>query len=194
LTFCGIADPSYESDFRSTYADDAMRFENYRWLLIPVMTLHNLEEWVTFPAYGSISPSLAARGVAALAEPPWRVLEVAWVIATVLPSVLIIAAGGARPSRLLDNLVCWVASIYLANAFIPHAIDLVVGRKYAPGVATALLVNLPFCSLLLRQAARENFLTPRQVVLVAALGFVSIVPVLLAVFAIAAAITEVLGR
>jgi hypothetical protein len=177
----------------STYADDAMRFENYRWLLIPVMAIHNLEEWATFPAYGSISPTLATHGVVSLAEPPWRVMEVAWVIVTVLPSVLVIAAAGARHSRLLDTLVCWVASIYLANAFIPHAIDLVIGGKYAPGVATALLLNLPFCSLLLRQAAREHYLTPRQVVMVGAVGFVSIVPVLLAVFAIASAITEVLG-
>ena len=166
-----------------------MRFENYRWLLIPVMAIHNLEEWATFPAYGSISPSLTPHGV----EPPWRVLEVAWVIVTVLPSALVIAAAGARHSRLFDTLVCWVASIYLANAFIPHAIDLVIGRKYAPGVATALLLNLPFCALLLRQAAREHYLTPRQVVVVGAVGFVSIVPVLLVVFAIASTITEVFG-
>jgi hypothetical protein len=171
-----------------------MRFEVYRWLLIPVMAIHNLEEWATFPAYGSISPALAAHGVQSLAEPPWRVLEVAWVMVTVLPAVLIITAARARHSRLFDTVVCWVAALYLANAFLPHAIDLVMGRKYAPGVATALLLNLPFCLLLLRQAAREKYLTPRQVVIVGAVGFVSIFPVLLAVLAIASAITEVFGQ
>jgi hypothetical protein len=171
-----------------------MRFENYRWLLIPVMALHNLEEWTSYPAYGSISPTLAAHGVGSLAQAPWRVLEVAWVIVTVLPSTFVIAAAGARHNRLFNGLVCWAASIYLANAFIPHAIDLVIGRQYAPGVATALLLNLPFCLLLLRQAAREHYFTPRQVVMIAAVGLISIVPVLLAVFAIASAITEAFGR
>jgi hypothetical protein len=172
----------------------AMRFETYRWLLIPVMVIHNLEEWATFPAYASISPTLATHGAVSLAQPPWRVLEVAWIIVTVLPSALVIAAARARHSRLLDTLVCWVASIYLANAFMPHAIDLLIGRTYAPGVATALLLNLPFCSLMLRQAAREHYLTPRQVVTVGAAGFASLVPVLLAVFAMASAITRVLGN
>jgi hypothetical protein len=79
------------------------------------------------------------------------------------------------------------------NAFIPHAIDLFIGRQYARGVATALLLNLPFCLLLLRQAVRERYLTPRQVVIVGVAGFVSVVPVLLAVFAGASAITEAFG-
>lgn len=170
-----------------------MRFETYRWLLIPVMAVHNLEEWATFPAYGSISPALAAHRLVSLAQPPWRVMEAAWVIVTVLPSVLVVAAARVRCSRLLDILVCWIASLYLANAFVPHAAELVIGGKYAPGVATAILLNLPFCLLLLRQAAREHLLTPRQAVMIAAAGFVSVVPVVLAVFAMASAITEVFG-
>lgn len=84
--------------------------------------------------------------------------------------------------------------MYLANAFLPHAVDLVVGRSYAPGVAAALLLNLPFCPLMLRQAARERYLTPREVAAIGAAGFAAIAPVLLAVVWIASAITKVLGR
>lgn len=171
-----------------------MRFENYRWLLVPVAAIHNLEEWATVPAYGSISPTLATRSVVPLIEPPWHVMEVGWIIVTLLPAVLVVAAGRAHQSRLLNILVCWVASIYLANVFVPHGIELVLGQRYAPGVATAFLVCLPFCSLMLRQAARENYLTRREVVTVVAVGFVSVVPVLAAVFWLASAITPVLGR
>ena len=76
---------------------------------------------------------------------------------------------------------------------MPHAVELVVGRRYAPGAATALLLNLPFCMLLLRQAVREHYLTPRQLMVVGAAGFASLVPVLLAVFALASAITQFFG-
>jgi hypothetical protein len=164
-----------------------MRFENYRWLLIPVMAIHNLEEWATVPVYGSITPSLTARGV--VPHLSWRVLEVGWVIVTLVPAVLVVAAARARQNRILNVLICWVASMYLANALVPHGIELVIGRTCAPGDATAFLVSLPFCSLMLRQAVRENTLTSGQVVAVAALGFVSIFPVLAAVVWVASAIT-----
>ena len=170
-----------------------MRFENYRWLLIPVMAIHNLEEWATVPAYGSISPVLASRGVMRLTEPPWRVMEVGWILVTLLPAALVVAAARARHHRLLDILVCWVAALYLANVFLPHGIDLLVGRRYAPGVATAFLVNLPFCSMMLRQAARKNVVTERQLAALVAVGFVSMAPVLAAVFWLAAVITQSFG-
>ena len=170
-----------------------MRFENYRWLLIPVMAIHNLEEWATVPAFGSISPMLATHSAASFTKPPWRVMEVAWVIATLLPSVLVVAAARARRSRLLDILVCWVASIYLVNVFVPHTMELLIGRRYAPGVATALFLNLPFCLLMLRQAVRENYLTTRQMMAVGAFGLVSTGPVVAGVLWIASAITQSLG-
>ena len=171
-----------------------MRFENYRWLLIPVTAIHNLEEWATFPSYGSISPALAARGVVPLAQPSWRVMEIGWVLATLLPAGLVIAGARASHSRLLDVLVCWVAAIYLANALLPHAGEFLIGARYAPGVATALLVNLPFCSLMLRQAARENVVTRRELVAIVAAGFVSMIPVLFAVFWLASEVAYGLGR
>jgi hypothetical protein len=35
------ANPLFEADFRLSNVDGAMRFENYRWLLIPVMAIHS---------------------------------------------------------------------------------------------------------------------------------------------------------
>ncbi len=170
-----------------------MRFEKYRLLLIPVIALHNLEEWAAYPVYGSISPALAARRPVAVAEPPWHVMEVAWVLVTLLPAALIAAATLARRHRALDTLVCWVASIYLVNAFVPRALELAVGHAYAPGVVTALAMNVPFCLLLLRQTTIEGYLTPKQITLVCVVAIVSVVPVLLVVLAGANAITGALG-
>jgi hypothetical protein len=171
-----------------------MRFENFRLLLIPVIAVRNLEEWAAFPAYGSFSPALAAHRPVAMAEPPWHVLEVTWILVTVLPAALVIAATVTRRSRLIDSLVCRVASMYLANAFVPHALELTLGRAYAPGVVSALILNVPFCSLLLRQATVEHYLTRRQVAVVCGAGLLSIVPVLVAVLATATAITQALGE
>jgi len=170
-----------------------MRFEKYRLLLIPVIALHNLEEWAAYPVYGSISPALVSRRPMAIAEPPWHVLEVAWALVTVLPAVLIAAATRTGHHRLLDALVCWVASMYLANAVVPHTLELVVGRVYAPGVVTALVLNIPFCFLLLRQATVEHYLTRRQMMVVVGAGILSVVPVLMCVLAVATAIVQALG-
>ena len=170
-----------------------MRFERYRLLLIPVIALHNLEEWAAYPVYGSITPALAARRPAAIAEPPWHVLEVGWALVTVLPAALIVVATIARRNRILDALVCWVASMYLANAFLPHALELAVGRGYAPGVLTALVLNIPFCILLLHQASVEDHLTRGQLLVVVGAGILAVGPVIVAVLAAATAITRALG-
>ncbi|MBV8280765.1 MAG: HXXEE domain-containing protein [Candidatus Eremiobacteraeota bacterium] len=170
-----------------------MRFEAYRWLLIPVIAIHNLEEWATLPTLGSMAPALSTRTVIRFAETPWRVMEVGWVLATLLPAAVVFAASRARQHRSLDILVCWVAALYLANVLLPHAIELALGGGYAPGLATAFLVNLPFCSLLLRQAVRENIVTGRELAAIVAVGFVSLVPVLVAVLWLASAVTQAFG-
>lgn len=163
-----------------------MSYATLRGLLIPLIALHNLEEWLTFPAYGTISPALAQHGIGPALVPPWAVLQVGWILVTVLPALLVGAAIRARRRPLLDAAVCWVAALYLANALLPHLLDLVWSRRYAPGVASAVLLNLPLCSLLLRQAASEGYLRPRQLAAVTIAGFATLMPVVVAVLWVSA--------
>lgn len=51
----------------------------------------------------------------------------------------------------------------LLNVLLPHVLATVVMRRYAPGVVTAVLLNLPVNALLLRRALAEGELTRRAV-------------------------------
>ena len=143
------------SRFPPTYAQ-------CRWLLIPVVAAHNLEEWVMVPSYGSIAPALQANLSGLLSPPPLRVLHIAWLLVTLAPVIVVLAAAAAGRSRFRDGLVCCVAAMYLANAIFPHLLEFAMRRAYSPGLVTAVFVVAPFTNLLLRQALREQYLSGRQ--------------------------------
>jgi hypothetical protein len=159
-----------------------------RWLLIPVVALHNAEEWITEPHYGSISPTLQNHFSALLPPPSFRVLQIGWIIATLLPALVVFDAASAGHSRIRDWLVCWMTSIYLANAFLPHLLEFTITRSYAPGVVTAVFINIPFAIMLLRRAVVERYLTGRQLYTAVSAGVAGQPFVLVAVYGIAAAL------
>lgn len=63
----------------------------------------------------------------------------------------------------------------LANVLVPHVPATIVFRSYAPGVVTAVLVNLPVMTLLAVLAVRERWVSGWK-----AVGFGVGVPLLLA--------------
>jgi hypothetical protein len=163
-----------------------------RWLLIPAVALHNTEEWITEPRYGSISPTLQDHVLGFLPLPSLRVMQVGWIIVTVVPALVVISAASAGRSRIRNWLVCWVTSMYLANAFLPHLLEFAMTRSYAPGVVTAVFVSVPFAIVLLRRALVEEYLSGPQLFAAVSAGFVGQPLVLAAVDAIASAIAAVL--
>jgi hypothetical protein len=48
----------------------------------------------------------------------------------------------------------------LANVFVPHVAGTVALRRYVPGTASAVCLNLPVTLLLLANALREGAITP----------------------------------
>ena len=190
--FCGIPLDSQPARIMHVTARRVPSYATCRWLLIPVGTLHNAEEWITEPRFGSISPTLQAHLVRWLAPPPLRVLQIGWIIVTLVPALIVLAAASAGRSRVRDWLVCWVASIYLANALLPHLLEFALSRSYAPGVVTAVFVNLPFAIVLLRQALLEQYLAGPQLSAAVAAGLVSQPVVLAAVHALASWLAAVL--
>lgn len=164
-----------------------------RWLLIPVMAVHNLEEWIMVPHYGSIAPTLQASIAGLPAPPPFPVLQIAFLLVTLVPALFVLAAARADRSRALDGLVCGVTSMYLASSFLPHLLEFALDRAYAPGLVTAVFVVIPLAIVLLRQALREQYLSGRQMAAAVAAGVISLPLVLVSTFAISSAIAATLG-
>ncbi|AWZ00146.1 MAG: HXXEE domain-containing protein [Rhodobiaceae bacterium] len=159
-----------------------MTYTTLRWLLIPATILHNFEEWATLPLYGHVGTVLQQRFGISLEIPALPVIEVALLLVSLASVALIIAGSVGTPSRTKTWLVCFVTSIYLANVFIPHVPAAFITGGYVPGLGTALFINLPVCSLLLRQATRENMLSQRSLSLTVGLAVVSLPIIITATF------------
>jgi hypothetical protein len=70
----------------------------------------------------------------------------------------------------------------LANVFIPHIPASLVFRSYTPGVATAVLINLPVMSYLSRRAVQEGWVSGRRAVVFAVmvpLAIAGMIPILI---------------
>ena len=170
-----------------------LTYDMCRWLLIPVMAVHNLEEWIMVPRYGGIAPTLQANIAGLPAPPPFPALQIAFLLVTLVPALIVLAAVRADRSRVLDGLVCGVTSMYLASAFLPHLLEFALDRAYAPGLVTAVFVVIPFAIVLLRQALREQYLSGRQLAAAVAAAVVCLPLVLVSTLAISAAIAAALG-
>src|SRR5271166_6410980 len=120
------------------------------------LVLHTIEEYLTFPAFLSSENRL----------PPWlppprllpssQSLHVALVMATVLP-LAVIAWAISRPRKALLVSVLFLECILLVNAGW-HVFAAWVRGGYAPGVITAVLINLPFGVYVLRKAVKEQWI------------------------------------
>lgn len=67
-------------------------------------------------------------------------------------------------------LVLEVQAIILINSIIPHIGMTIRDRKYNPGVATAILINLPFSIYLLSRAIKENYIDIRELIIMISLA------------------------
>ena len=141
---------------------DRLSYRTIQRLLAVAIVLHNLEEGLTADAY-------LLRGVALVQQIPLlrgRVplvslnqLYVALVIVTVV-SVVILAwatTGANRPYK--RYVVAMIAAALLWNVFLPHVPAAIAFGGYAPGVVTAVAINLPLTLYLFWRTRRENQLS-----------------------------------
>jgi Protein of unknown function with HXXEE motif len=120
------------------------------------LVLHTTEEYLTFPAY--LPP---AKRLPPLLLPPALMqnpqnLHIALLLATVLPLV-VIAWAILRPRKALLVSALFLECILLVNAGW-HIFAACVRGGYAPGVLTAVLVNLPFGVYVLRRAVKDHWI------------------------------------
>jgi hypothetical protein len=150
-----------------------LSLEQAAWLFPLATTAHNLEEGIWLPAWSAHAGHF--RWAVGAAE-----FRFAVVILTVLAYFLTLMAV-RRGGRWLDVLACyWLAM--LANVVFPHLLATILTRGYAPGIVTAVLLNLPVDSYLLRRAFREQRIQPRRLLLTAALFIPSMALAILLLF------------
>ncbi len=127
-----------------------MNFILLVWLFALVITVHNFEEAIWLPGWSKT----AGRWHRPVDAGEFR-------FAVFVLTVLAYAAAGLATAAGKESagayLIAGYALAMLLNVFFPHVVATVVLRRYAPGTATALLLNLPVTALLLDQAFREGY-------------------------------------
>ena len=124
------------------------------------IVLHNAEEGLAFARFGEPVAALLRRWGVPIEPLPWEAMRAGLIAATLVPLLLIgIATLGAR-TEWKDAILAGVAAVFLLNVFVPHVPAAVALGGYAPGIVTALLLNLPICTLMIREVARGGILRP----------------------------------
>jgi Protein of unknown function with HXXEE motif len=132
------------------------------WLVPIFVAVHNLEEAITFPRYLPLVLQRLPEAWRAIAGPitlgqVWAALAVV----TLIPFALAIWAA-LRPELAAPVwLLLLIQATLLLNVVWHVGAATVLFDGYAPGLTTAVLLNLPFSIYLIRRAAKENWVSPR---------------------------------
>jgi len=128
-----------------------MSFPLLSWLFAGAITLHNLEEALWLPRWSQSAGHW---------HHPVGVREFRFAVG-VLTALAYIAAclsvvGGKESVG--AYFIAGYALAMLMNVFFPHLLATLIMRRYAPGMATALLLNLPVTVLLLYQGVQQSYI------------------------------------
>jgi len=143
---------------------DRLSYRTLQWLVAVFALLHNLEEGLTMPRYAPVvrqrlSGVAPAVLLAATRDLSW--FCVALVVATVVPTLVVLVATTGRRGRAAAWAVVFVQSLFFVNVFVPHIPAAVALGGYAPGVVTAVAVELPYGVYFLRRSVREGAVSGR---------------------------------
>lgn len=142
-----------------------MRYASLQRSVAVAATLHNFEEWLTFPRYGDIGADFLRRLGIAVATPPWGATQMALLLATIGPGAIALVGASREGSRFWTWLVLFVQLQLGVNVFLPHVPAAFFLRGYAPGLLTALAINLPLSIVLAGRSIAEDRLSLRAVLL-----------------------------
>jgi hypothetical protein len=158
------------------------------WIIPALVAVHNVEEGLTFgrylPSVRVRLPALVRPFAAAASEPQ---LLFALAAATLVPLAVAIWAHLRPTSRVALWSALLVQAVLLLNVAWHLAAALLL-RGYAPGLITAVALNLPFSVYLLRRATREQWLSRRFLVALLPAAIVVHGPLLLALLLLSRAV------
>jgi uncharacterized protein with HXXEE motif len=132
-----------------------MNFVLLSWLFALAVTLHNAEEGWLLPAWSRS----AGRWHQPVGTGEFR-------FAVGILTVLAYLAAGLSASGGKESVGTYLLAGYalamLLNVVFPHVLATIALRRYAPGTATALLLNLPVTVLLLSTAIQAGYIQLAQ--------------------------------
>jgi hypothetical protein len=153
--------------------NDRISYRTLQWLVAVFALLHNLEEALTMGRYaplvrdrlsGVVPPGL----LTATEHLSW--FYSALIVASIVPVLLVIGAVTHPTNRVAARTVLVVQSLFLVNVFVPHVPAAVALGGYAPGVVTALALELPFSVYFLRRSVRDGVVSGMGALLTVALA------------------------
>ena len=131
-----------------------MTFRKLQWLFPIAVTLHNAEEAIWMPGWRA--PLLGD----VVGRPPGSAeIRAALVVFTLAAFAVTYLSARRGPESIWAYLTFGYIVAMLANVFVPHVPAAVVFRGYAPGVATAVLINFPVMSILAIRMLRERWVS-----------------------------------
>jgi hypothetical protein len=153
------------------------------WVVPVAVLLHNVEEALTFAWYAPSVVALVPEAARAR-MPEIDYAYIALVVVTAIPIALAVVARRQTTGRWATYALLLVAAVVLVNVAWHVAAAIVLGG-YAPGVATAVAINLPVMTMALRRARREGWLSRGAVAMYLGIGVMLHGTGLLAVLALA---------
>ena len=129
-----------------------MEFQRLQWLFPVAVALHNTEEAVWMPSWESAH---AAR----LPFHPPSAARIWLALLAFTLAAFVIAHLSARkgPRSFWAYLLFGYIVAVLANVFVPHLPAAILFRGYAPGVLTAVAINLPVMCCLAVLSVRDGW-------------------------------------
>jgi hypothetical protein len=153
------------------------------WGVPAAVLVHNVEEALTMARYAPSVLALVA-GPTRWLIPILDYMYVVLAVVTAIPIALALLARGRASSSWGTYGLLLVAAVVLVNV-VWHLVAAATLGGYAPGLLTAVAVNLPVMVAALRWARREGWLSKGALGLYLAVGFMLHGAGLLAVLALA---------
>ena len=133
-------------------------FAQLQWLFPIAITAHNLEEGAWLPGFVAAHRS----------ELPWTIAPVefrfALVVLTAAAWVITYLSWRTGPKTLWAHLLFGYIVAMLVNVVVPHIPAAIIFRGYAPGVVTAVVINLPVLTFLSVRAIKDGYVPGRKAV------------------------------
>jgi hypothetical protein len=152
---------------------DRLSYHSLQWLVAAFAVLHNLEEALMVPRYAPlVRERLSGIAPAAVisATGPLSWFYGALLAATIVPALVVLVAVTRPMTRTTAYAVLFVQSLFLVNVIVPHVPAALLLGGYAPGVFTAVVLQLPFSVYFLRRSVLEGAVSGRGALLTVVLA------------------------
>lgn len=140
------------------------------WAVPAAVLIHNIEEAMTMPRYAPTVLALVPESIRP-SIPSLDYMYVALVVVTAIPIGLALVARRGASIIWATYGMLLVAAVMLVNV-VWHLSAATLLRGYAPGVVTAVAINLPVMATVLRWARREDWLSRGALSMYIAVGVI----------------------